>query len=83
MFRTLKMPSPVLLDDITWEQPTPATRRLIDIAVQVDRDSIFADFFYPGKQQRFLRPIMVRAKPTLRLTGLFEQLHLKSAAGGQ
>ena len=43
--RTLSMPSPVLRDDITWEQPTPATRRQIDVAVQVDRDSIFADFF--------------------------------------
>ncbi len=43
--RTRTSPSPVLRDDLTWEQPTPAGRRSIEIAVQVDRDGIFGDFF--------------------------------------
>lgn len=36
-------PSPVLKDDLTWE--LPSNRHLIEIARQVDRNAIFADFF--------------------------------------
>jgi purine nucleosidase len=43
--QTLKVPSPVLRDDVTWQLPTPAGRREIDMAIVVDRDAIFADFF--------------------------------------
>lgn len=43
--QTIKVPSPVLRDDITWQQPTPAGRKEIDMAIVVDRDPIFADFF--------------------------------------
>ena len=43
--RTETLPSPVLLDDLTWESPVPAGRRSIEIAYQVKRDAIFGDFF--------------------------------------
>lgn len=43
--KTLKVPSPVLRDDLTWELPTPNGRREIEMAFLVQRDAIFADFF--------------------------------------
>jgi len=43
--KTLRVPSPVLRDDVTWELPTPAGRREIDMAFLINRDEIFADFF--------------------------------------
>jgi inosine-uridine nucleoside N-ribohydrolase len=43
--QTIRVPSPVLRDDVTWELPTPAGRREIDMAFLVHRDEIFADFF--------------------------------------
>lgn len=43
--KTIRVPSPVLRDDVTWELPTPAGRREIDMAFLVNRDAIFADFF--------------------------------------
>jgi inosine-uridine nucleoside N-ribohydrolase len=43
--QTIKVPSPVLRDDVTWELPTPAGRKEIDMAFLVQRDAIFADFF--------------------------------------
>jgi inosine-uridine nucleoside N-ribohydrolase len=38
-------PSPKLRDDLTWEQGNPGERRTIQIARQVRRNAIFADFF--------------------------------------
>lgn len=43
--RTERLPSPLLRDDLTWENPVPAGRRVIEIAYQVRRDAIFGDFF--------------------------------------
>jgi len=37
-------PSPVLQEDVTWGSPDPS-RHLIRVAVDLDRDQIFGDFF--------------------------------------
>lgn len=53
--KTRTGPSPVLRDDLTWQAPTPAGRREIDIAFAVDRDAIFSDFF--AKCRSGLQPL--------------------------
>ena len=43
--QTVKVPSPVLRDDLTWETIIPPGRKDIDMALVMQRDAIFADFF--------------------------------------
>ncbi|MDR1144880.1 MAG: nucleoside hydrolase [Verrucomicrobiales bacterium] len=43
--KTVPAPAPVLRDNLTWQSPPPAGRRAIDLAISVDRDAVFADFF--------------------------------------
>jgi inosine-uridine nucleoside N-ribohydrolase len=44
-------PSPVLRDDVTWD-PAPKNRRTIQIARQLDRDAIFADFYAKARRTK-------------------------------
>ncbi|CAN5818279.1 nucleoside hydrolase [soil metagenome] len=48
--KTSECPSPVLLDDLTWQHPQPNGRRSIQIAYDVDRNKVFADFFAKANQ---------------------------------
>lgn len=48
--KTSEAPSPVLLDDLHWQQPQPTGRRSIQIAYAIDRNKVFADFFAKAAQ---------------------------------
>jgi hypothetical protein len=41
--KTTQQSSPKLQDDFTWQ--LDSARRVIQVATQLDRDAIFADFF--------------------------------------
>ncbi|MDR1191912.1 MAG: nucleoside hydrolase [Verrucomicrobiales bacterium] len=43
--RAVTVPAPVLLDNLTWQQPTPAGRHPVSMVIQLDRDAVFADLF--------------------------------------
>ena len=45
---TDQAPSPILKDDLTWEHSPD--RRVIEIAREVDRNAIFADFFTKARE---------------------------------
>ncbi|MEI9999838.1 MAG: hypothetical protein WDO13_12115 [Verrucomicrobiota bacterium] len=47
--KTDEKPSPILKDDLTWQ--LEPSRHLIQIAREVNRDAIFADFFAKAKAE--------------------------------
>jgi len=50
--QTIEQPSPILLDDFTWRHDPK--RRKIQVAHQLDRDPIFADFFTKAAQTKLV-----------------------------